>query len=241
MGVIHPDDGAWVVGTGAGPFRHLQVVGVGSAGRYGVVSLIVARGAIVVERALGVFLIKDAMGVYAGRELDVVLEYDLDGIPYLGMDNRAEHAQVLPFGVRLLESGEALIGVFTVEGLVIHLADAIRTILDEDVGLVVEWLASDPILAIRLVIPVDLVGRDVVGTGLAGVGTQRHHRHPRLHAVRLAAAADDQDRHRGEHHDEKPGYTPARHSPGATQHVNHSPSCHKQMRRITGRPRHNPE
>ncbi len=96
VGMVEPDHRARIAGPGARPFRHVPVVGVGLAGRDGVVGQIGSRGAVGVAGPLVRLGVEHPMGMQADRDQGVVLEGDLDAVADLGADHRARAARGAP-------------------------------------------------------------------------------------------------------------------------------------------------
>ena len=93
----------------------------------------------------------------------IVLEHDPDGVAHFRAQHRAEHPEMLPLRWARFQRGEGLVGVFAVEGLAVGPADAMRSALSEDFGVAHKRHAHHLIDAEWSVVPVHLVGSDVVG------------------------------------------------------------------------------
>ena len=70
---------------------------------------------------------------------------------------------MFPFGSARLEPGEGRVRVFAVESFAIDGADAMRPSLGEDFGISLELHAHHFVEAAGSVVPLELVGGDVVG------------------------------------------------------------------------------
>ena len=70
-----------------------------------------------------------------------------------------------------LERLEAVVGVLAVDRLPVDVADAVVAVVEVRAGGGVE-VGAEPVLARRGVVPVDRIGGDEVGTGLAGGGAR---------------------------------------------------------------------
>src|SRR5438045_9456719 len=92
--MVEPYNRIGIVRAGSGAFRHLPRIRVSSSGSYDSVMTRII-GAVVVVRAFGRLLVKDAVRVHAVALRPIVLEEDLDGISHLGMHRRAEQPQML--------------------------------------------------------------------------------------------------------------------------------------------------
>src|SRR3984957_4881501 len=99
----------------------------------------------------------------------VVFEDDLDGVADFVVKDGAEDAEVLVFGRARLDCGEGGVGVLVVDGFFVDAADVVGAGFNEAFGDVVEGHAHGFIAAGGSVVPLDLVGGNVVGAGFAGV------------------------------------------------------------------------
>src|ERR1700722_5670242 len=100
----------------------------------------------------------------------VVFEDDLDGVADFVVKDGAEDAEVLVFGRARLDCGEGGVGVLVVDGFFVDAADVVGAGFNEAFGDVVEGHAHGFIAAGGSVVPLDLVGGNVVGAGFACVG-----------------------------------------------------------------------
>src|ERR1035441_7024058 len=103
------------------------------------------------------------MRVHAERMRGVVLEDNTDRVVDFGAQNGTENAGVFPFGSARLELGEGRVGVFAVENLAVDGADAMRPSFGEDFRISLELLPIHFVEAAGSVVPLELVGGDVVG------------------------------------------------------------------------------
>jgi hypothetical protein len=142
-GVVHPQHRGGIIGPRARPGRDPPDLPDAAARRDGVVGPGPPAGAVVVASALGGLAVEDPVGVQAHRKAGLVLEPDDDGVADLGLDDRPQQAQVLPFGGARLGVGEAGVGVLPIPGLDVDLADAVGALLDKDVLGRTERLAGD--------------------------------------------------------------------------------------------------
>jgi hypothetical protein len=188
--VVHPHHRAAVVRAGPGARRHLPHVDVRVARRHGVVVLVGGAGAVVVRGALGALGVEDPVRVDAVRLGGVVAEHDLDRVADLGLEDRAEHPEVLPLGRPRLEPRERPVGVLAIERLLVGAADPLRAAADEHVLVVGERRARDQVAPLRRVVPADLVRGDVVGAQLARLRDRRG-----LRVGRVAGVVRPRGRH----------------------------------------------
>src|ERR1700719_184124 len=107
------------------------------------------------------------MRMHAERMGAIVLEQDLDGISDLGMQNRADDAEILVFRLAFLEFLKSFVGIFAVDGFEVFGADAVRPTLSMHLGETLEGLAGHVIDTMRRIVPLHFVGCDIVGANFA--------------------------------------------------------------------------
>ncbi len=167
VGVVEPEERAWIVGAGSGAIGDGPDVGVRGAGSDAAVGFVFPAGAVVVVGALGVFGIVDTVGMHAVRTRGVVFEDDLDGVADLGVEDGADEAEVGVLRRARLEMRKGRVGVFVVDGFLVDAADVVGAGFGVAFGDGIEWHAHGFIAAGRRVVPVHFIGRDVVDTRLA--------------------------------------------------------------------------
>src|ERR1700690_436271 len=106
------------------------------------------------------------MGMHAVGMRRVVLEDDTDRVAAFGAQNGTENASVFPLGSARLELGEGRIGVFAIKSFAIDGADAMWPSLGKYFGVPLELHAHHFVDAAGGVVPLDFVGRDIVGADL---------------------------------------------------------------------------
>ena len=92
-----------------------------------------------------------------------------DRVTDFGMDRGPEDTEVLPARICRGPGREGVIGVGTIEGFSIDVADPVRSRLGEDLGGFAEWLPGDEILAGGRVVPIDLLGGNEILPRLAAL------------------------------------------------------------------------
>ena len=124
-------------------------------------------GAVVVVRAFGRLLVKDAVRVHAVALRPIVLEEDLDGISHLGMHRRAEQTKMLPLRRSFLQSRKSVVGVFAIDRLAINAADLVLVRFEVHLRILIEGHPHHLVHAHRGIVPINFIYGDVIGAGFS--------------------------------------------------------------------------
>lgn len=165
VGVIGPRHRAEIARARARALGNRPHVDVGARGRDRIVEGVGARRTVRAPRALGVLGVEDAVRVHAEGEARAVVEDDPDRVADHPAEDRTQRPQVLPLGRHGCWRGERAVGVGAVQGLGVDPADPVGPRLDEHRFGLAEVPVRQPVLARRRVVPVDLLGRQIVRAG----------------------------------------------------------------------------
>jgi hypothetical protein len=98
--------------------------------------------------------------------MSIVLENNFQRIAGLASEHETHDADMLPLGFAWLQGRERAVRVLPVDCFPVDLADVASIIFDENVRMVVVRLARHVVRLGRRVIPINLIGRDEIGSDL---------------------------------------------------------------------------
>src|SRR5713101_4954302 len=129
----------------------------------------------------------------AHREVQVVLEDDLDRVAHFSPQKWPQEPEVLPFFRPWLQPSERAVRVLAVQSFFVNLADSVRPAGNPRTLCFAKGLAGDLIQASRRVVPCHLVRGDVVSASLPRRTAGRATGHGHGAALRGCGAATHQD------------------------------------------------